>query len=58
MDFGDRHLWEEPPLQWHHGPDGHVLQPQLTCWQCGRPASEDLTDPTGPGARLGELARE
>jgi len=50
MDFGDRHLSGEPPVHWHHAADAHVLRPQLVCQDCGRPATENLHDPTGPGA--------
>ena len=53
MSYGDRHLSPEPPVVWHHGDaDGadHDLDPVLTCRTCGRPATEGLHDPHGPGA--------
>jgi DNA-binding HxlR family transcriptional regulator len=52
MAFGDRHLSDERPVTWQHGqPDHpHPLDPVLTCRTCGKPATEGLHEPTGPGA--------
>lgn len=51
MAFGDRHLSDEPPVRWHHGPvdDPHGLDPMLVCRTCGQPAAS-LHHPVGPGA--------
>ncbi len=58
MSYGDRHLSPAPPVTWRHGgSDGgggtgtaHDLDPVLVCRRCGRPATEGLHDPYGPGA--------
>jgi DNA-binding HxlR family transcriptional regulator len=53
MSYGDRHLSPAPPVTWRHGGTGgtgHDLDPVLVCRRCGRPATEGLHDPSGPGA--------
>jgi DNA-binding HxlR family transcriptional regulator len=56
MSYGDRHLSPAPPVTWRHrhhddtGATDHDLDPVLVCRRCGRPATEGLHDPYGPGA--------
>ncbi|WP_019630410.1 winged helix-turn-helix transcriptional regulator [Actinomadura atramentaria] len=51
MRWGDRHLNpEDPPVRWIHT-CGEVLEPEVVCACCGRPAREGGT-PTGRGARV------